>query len=437
MQKRLKAHRPPGRRWIKRSDRIFLGFFLFLILATFVVSRLPRSSQSQSPQAPISASSSLSSASSSVSPSSVSQGGDGSMTASQLIDPSQATSNLNTNSATGQATDLQPKASQPSSEIGDEWLIGSNTGLLAWTDPRFTIGQNTQILTAWHGVLLIADLFLVLFIMINGIRIALGGAGFRYADALETLPRILLAFAAANLSQLFIANLLELNNDLCLAITTFAQNKGLVDTGGLTVLTLIESGVNLLIDLVGGIMGGIVSHFISIGKAFTEAALSLFAGSLVSFFISLTLMVLYLFVMIQLIIRIALINLLTILAPLGFACWALPQGAGQQLMRIWLNATFASIMVQFLQLTCYTFGLLLFSPISGLTHFIPIIGFLNFDTGVLFKLPIVWITLRIPGMVQNVATQTMGEGSRNTASMISQTVGAAVSVVSTAAIAVR
>lgn len=366
------------------------------------------------------------------------------MAASQSTNPSQAPG-LNTNGATGQATGLQPQQPQQpqaSNDTGDDWLISNDKhGLLAWTDPNLTITKNQSIQQAWGIVLAMADLFLVLFIMINGIRIAMGGMGFRYAEALEALPRILLAFAAANLSQLFIANLIELNNDLCLGILSAIGNNNLVYAGGVTGTSLITRVITLGITLLGGLFANFIPF---VGQLLSAASWLLFAGNLILLLIDGTLWLLYLFLAVQLVIRLALINLLTIMAPLGLACWALPQGAGQQLMRIWLNATFASIMVQFLQLTAYVFGVLLFVPIGGLTKLSAASFFginpsqlTQFDPGIFFKIAVVWFALRVPGLVQNVATQTMGEGSRNMASTISQAVGAGLSVVSTTVIALR
>ncbi len=426
MPKQSKASRVPGRRWLKRSDYIFLGFLLFLVIASCVAAHLPRSAGVRLPQPVLLANGTLSVASSQTS-----SGGNGGLPSDQGTAQSSSPA-VPMSGPPAQTAGTPSRLPVGPRDIGDDWLIG-NSGLLGWTDPGIT-SNNPQIKIAWGGVLGMADLLLVLFIMINGIRISLGGVGFRYADALEALPRTILAFAAAHLSLLFVALLIDLNNALCQSILVVARQNNLAYTGGLTITDLVKQGITLLIELIGWILGSFIPY---VGEVLQGTAATAFIASFVVFLIDLTLMIFYLFLAIQLLIRIALINLLLILAPLGFASWALPQGSGQGLTRIWLNATFASILVQFLQLTCYTFGLLLLNPVAGLTQHFPVLDFFGIEPGMLFKIATLWITLRVPGLVQNVTTQTMGEGSRSMASMIGQTLGVAQSAISTVAIVMR
>nr|BBH87490.1 hypothetical protein KTC_22410 [Thermosporothrix sp. COM3] len=74
--------------------------------------------------------------------------------------------------------------------------------------------DNPTVRLLWGGVLALVDMFLVISIMLNGIRVMLVGSVFRFADAVETLPGVLLALIVAHISLTFMTSAIGLGNML-------------------------------------------------------------------------------------------------------------------------------------------------------------------------------------------------------------------------------
>ena len=332
------------------------------------------------------------------------------------IDPTPPPFKIQGNEVTDPATNLT-QSTLPTRDNGNLSIFNSKNGLLVVTDPALT-SENKQVRTFWWVMVAIVFAFTFILFILAGYRVMMGAVGFRYADALESLPRIMLALLGASFSLVFVSLFIALNNSLCQAVSSA------VDTFGGLPGTYNPNFANAT-DSIGNIL-----------KSFASVFIGTFNGAdLLNSIISIVVFVLLLMVSVQLFVRLALLNLLIIFSPLGFACWALPQGGGQQLTKLWMNAFFATVMVQFLQWTCYATGNAVFAGLNaaGIGGFgQPLIPFFQVT-----ELAVLWLVLKIPGWLGNTVTNTMGEGSRTVSSTISQTVSAIQSIISTATLVLR
>lgn len=177
--------------------------------------------------------------------------------------------------------------------------------------PAVDTYQNPAVLLMWRALVVIAYSALALVIAWGGYNVMVRDAiGVRYHDAMQLLPRVGLAALAINLSMFFAQTLIELDNALC----------GLVAAPLAQVLKLIEvSGSGLA--------------FAVLVLAFGLAALLL---------------------VLQMIVRLAMINLLIVASPLALLCWVLPQT--EAWAYLWTRAFFSTVLVQFLQILTLALG---------------------------------------------------------------------------------
>ncbi|GHO78878.1 hypothetical protein KSD_66490 [Ktedonobacter sp. SOSP1-85] len=97
--------------------------------------------------------------------------------------------------------------------------------LLFFFTPYEVSIANPQINLLWGSILAIVDILLVLTLMLNGLYVLMAGTTFRYAQAVENLPGVLLAIIAAHVSLAFILAMLSLGNSMTLGIYNFTQNN--------------------------------------------------------------------------------------------------------------------------------------------------------------------------------------------------------------------
>ncbi|GHO42792.1 hypothetical protein [Ktedonospora formicarum] len=100
--------------------------------------------------------------------------------------------------------------------------ISKGSSLFFFTPLDITV-SNSNVLTMWGFVMGIVDAFLVILLMLNGIRIILTGSVFTYSRVIEELPGVLLAIIVAHSSLLFITLIIGTNNSMTTYIYNFAQ----------------------------------------------------------------------------------------------------------------------------------------------------------------------------------------------------------------------
>ncbi|HZC07275.1 MAG TPA: hypothetical protein VE338_16695, partial [Ktedonobacterales bacterium] len=177
--------------------------------------------------------------------------------------------------------------------------------------------QSASVVTLWTWVVGVADAALALLTLWGGYNVIVRHAlGARYASAMELLPRLALAALAANLSLLFSSFFVDLNNALCAGV-------GQVSLPGYSAMTAVTSAQSAAQDVAG-------------------LLLALIYG------------VVGLLLVLQMLLRLALLDLLIVAAPLGLLCWALPQT--QAWSRLWTSTFVATALVQFLQILTLRLG---------------------------------------------------------------------------------
>jgi hypothetical protein len=228
--------------------------------------------------------------------------------------------------------------------------------------------QNATVMQFTQWSISVVNVAVAIFIVIAGYNIMIARQiGASSYGIMEFLPRIALAVLAANFSLFFIRFFIDLENALCLGVN---------DLFGLTFLTNTITGL-----FQGNLVG---------------------AGLLV-FVLAMVLGVMNLLLAGQMLLRLALLVLLIVLAPLAMLCWGLPQTQGYA--RLWTSTFAATVFVQFFQVTVLALGGMLISYAST-AHL------LSLDSTVLSLLisaAVIYLVLRIPGMLHVYALRPVAE----------------------------
>jgi hypothetical protein len=225
----------------------------------------------------------------------------------------------------------------------------------------------------------VADAAVAVFIVLAGYNIMMARQiGASYADVAEFLPRMALAVMAANLCLFFLQFFIDLENALCLEVVHLFA-------------------FNLLSTTMVSIFDG---HLLS--ESFLVIALAIILG------------VMNLLLAWQMLVRLALLFLLIVLAPMGMLCFGLPQTQGYG--RLWTSTFAATLFVQFFQVVTLALGGMLIS-------YTQTTGLLNLDAGVvslLVSTAVISLVLHIPGMIRNWALRPIAQAGLASAQIAGQ-----------------
>jgi hypothetical protein len=296
--------------------------------------------------------------------------------------------------------------------------IGKNP-LMFFTDPKLTVGQ-TGIQQLWVGGVAIVDVFMVILIAVNGIRIMVSGSVFRYADVAESLPRILVALIAAHISLALVGILLGLNNSLCAAFLEWGNKltintKNMPDGGNITFQDIFKDMYNGMGGWTGMVKDTFLGSIPGLNSLTGSQPIALtLLEQLPRMILQLVALVMSAMLFAQLIVRIMLIDLFTVISAPCIACWALPGRAGQPATNFWLQGTIGAIMTQFLQTVGIIVSQLIFDTIfTQLNNNVP--GFLkgNDVVKLVVYLAMLWFILRMPSLFRlNPSTQMIMAGGQ-------------------------
>ena len=257
-----------------------------------------------------------------------------------------------------------------------------NLDILVFTPPGDTY-QNGGVLTFWRTLVAVADGALALIVCWAGYNsIVRHATGARYHDAMQVIPRVALAGLAINLSLLLTQTLIDLNNALCGVVSDpFARILGLLALNG----SNATAGVAFFIlFLAFGIVG--------------------------------------LLLVVQMVVRLAMLDVLIVTAPLGLVCWVLPQT--QPWAQLWTRAFISTVFVQFLQVLALTLG-------GALIAFFPSDGLFAALMDLIIGLATLYLTLKIPSFLRSLG----GPAAPNPLNDATGVAGTALMVARTAAIA--
>jgi hypothetical protein len=241
---------------------------------------------------------------------------------------------------------------------------------------------------AWSNAFLaVVDLALASLIAIGGYNVMVGrGLGLPHSALPEFLPRLLLAFGAAHFSLFFLGLFIDLENALSGVALDLASHSMLTNViAGLFQSNLLGEG------------------FLVVVLAIVLGIMSLLLGA-------------------QMVVRLALLWVLLILSGPGLACFVLPQTMG--FGRLWLSLTASTVLVQFFQIVALGLGGTLLTAL-GASNLSGLGGTL---ATLLVAVAMLYLMLRIPGIVQRYAFRPMLDASAATAGAIGGAAGFAAEV---------
>ena len=245
-------------------------------------------------------------------------------------------------------------------------ILASPFNFISQTPPTGNY-LNPTVDGLWGVVRGIADAALALVVLVGGLNvIAREQLGTPYHGALALFPRVLLGALLVNTSNWWTRLAIDANNALCGAV------------GGATLPGWDQlSGVS---------------------QALTNVLLAV------------VYLIMAILLVIEMLVRLALVDVLIVVAPLALLCWVLPQTYGWA--RLWTNTFVSTVFVQFLQVLALKLGGSLITeigPVSGRGAVLVII----LGIGVLVvavKIPSVLRTSLVDGvgLVRSAATGAAG-----------------------------
>lgn len=242
--------------------------------------------------------------------------------------------------------------------------------------PNVTALPQVQALTG-RSVLVVDTVFVLAFIAAGVLTMtARGSEGSRYTVK-DLIPRLIVGFVAAHFSQLWCGALIDLANALTAALTT---PEGDSDGALREIKAHIAAGQDKMAVLLFVVCVAIIAVLLA-STAFSV------------------------------IVRFAVVLVLTAFAPLALACHALPQT--DPLARLWWRSYAGILAVPVVQgFTLYAGQWMLTDP----DHLLPVLG-LPVDPGGVINLFVVmvmlWTTLRVPALMRRYVAAGGGGGGAN------------------------
>ncbi len=227
-------------------------------------------------------------------------------------------------------------------------VLGSSLNFITQTPPSGSYASPT-VQGLWGVVRLIANAALVLVVLWGGFNVMLRQQlGSPYHDAMELFPRIIVGALLANMSLSWTQLAIDANNALCSA----------VGQATLPAWERADIGSQVLADLV--------------------AALIYLVTSLV--------------LLLQALMRLALVDVLLVVSPLALLCWVLPQTQGWA--RLWSSTFLGAVFTQFVQVLTLKLG---GSLLTEMTPMAPDSALLAIFLGV----AVLVLTLKVPGLMRH------------------------------------
>jgi hypothetical protein len=260
-------------------------------------------------------------------------------------------------------------------------IMNNPLNILTQTPPVDTY-QNPTVNTWWQSFLAVVDLALASLIVIGGYNVVVDRhLGLPHSELAEFLPRLLLAFGAAHFSLFFLGLFIDLEN-------------------ALNVVALNLAGTSMLTNIITALFQG-----------------NLAGEGLLVWILTFVLGVMAILLGAQMAVRLALLWVLLVLSGPGLACFALPQTMGYG--RMWLSLTATTVLVQFFQVVTLAMGGMLVTSL-GASNLFGVGGTL---ATLLVCVALLYLVLRIPGIVHRFALRPMMDASRSVAGAAEGAVG--------------
>lgn len=227
-------------------------------------------------------------------------------------------------------------------------VMGCSLNFITRTPPAGSY-QSRTVHSMWGIVRGITDAALVLVALLAGFNVmARSHLGSPYHDAMEVMPRLVLGALLVNTSLTWGQLAIDVNNALC----------GAMGHTSLPAWQHANTVTQALVDVIATLIYLVTS----------------------------------LLLLIQMLMRLALIDVLLIAAALGLLCWVLPQTYGWA--RLWSTTFFSAVFTQFVQVVALKLG---GSLLTDFTPLAPNSGLLAMFLGV----AVLVLTLKILGMMRH------------------------------------
>jgi len=234
-------------------------------------------------------------------------------------------------------------------------VMGSSLNFITQTPAAGSYASPT-VLALWGVVRGIANAGLVLVVVWGGFNVIVRQqTGATYHDVMELLPRLMLGAVLVNTSLWWAQFAIDVNNALCQAI----------GQSSLPAWDRADTASQLLMNVI--------------------AALIYLVTSLI--------------LVLQMLMRLALIDMLLVIAPLGLLCWVLPQT--QSWAHRWCSNFFNTVFTQVLQVVTLKLG---GSLLTDLTPQSPDAALL----GVFLGVAVLLLTLKLPGLMRTHVGEGLG-----------------------------
>jgi hypothetical protein len=236
-----------------------------------------------------------------------------------------------------------------------ESVLGSSLNFVTQTPPAGSYASPT-VRGLWEDVRVVANAALALVALWGGLNLVLREhLGAPYHAAMELVPRLVLGALLVNTSLSWGQLAIDANNALC----------RVVGQAGLPAWERAGTGAQLFADAL--------------------AVLVYLVASLL--------------LLLQMLGRLALVDVLLVVSPLALLCWVLPQTQGWA--RLWSGLFFGAVFTQFVQVVTLKLGGAL---LTELTPMAPDAAFLALFLGV----AVLALTLKVPGLMRHYGGDGLG-----------------------------
>ena len=329
---------------------------------------------------------------------------------------------------------------QPSEKaISQDWLSGdvpvvraekahiNGQGRLAYTYTNDTEGlpQVRALFGVMEGL---AFLLIAPSVILLGYQLMVGASTFRYAGALEGLSHVALGALGVGVSFQLVHTLVAFENYLTAGIVALhgeysfpritinripipyslagepaMSYRGIVmpmsrwgcalnDFMGIFSRPFVTSTLGSIVPVIGGIapFAGHVTNMFDLIRRCGEMVVA----------------VLSFLLWVQVFFRIVLLNYYLLMGPLAFACWALPGGVGQRVVRLWCKGFFTVLFLQAVQLFMLTTLPLLLPPMPQ-----AVVDGLGIMQALLLLFPLILtllVTILVPRVLGTSAAEAFG-----------------------------
>jgi hypothetical protein len=234
-------------------------------------------------------------------------------------------------------------------------VMSSSLNFITQTPPAGSY-ESPTVHTLWNVVRLIGNAALALVALWGGFNLMVREQiGAPYHEAMELFPRLALGALLLNTSLSWGQLAIDANNALCLAI---GETR-------LPAWEQADPASNLFVDVLSILIYLVAS----------------------------------LLLLLQMLMRLALIDVLLVVSPLALLCWVLPQTHGWA--RLWSSTFFAAVFTQFVQVVTLKLGGALLTDLTPMAADAALLS-------VFLGVAVLILTLKIPGLLRSHAGDGLG-----------------------------